>query len=151
MKSRGQIAAAFAVLFGVGLVVGLSALRGPGSRNADLRLVARGRFHRVAHLGTGIASVYQLPNGRFTMRLTEFRTDEGRDLQVLLIAASDVFENETVEQSEKLLVASLEKVEGDQTYSLPDPLDLAKYRAVTIWSGKHHINFITAPLVPISD
>ena len=151
MSIKRQIAVSFAVLVAAGSIICLSALRGAGSRAVEPELIARGRFHRVAHLGHGVASVYRVSDGGLTLRLTEFQTDEGRDLKVLLIAASDVFENETVEKSEKLLVASLEKVKGDQTYSLPDQLDLTKYRSVTIWSGRHRVNFMTAPLVPILD
>jgi len=149
MSLRGQITATFAVLVAGGLVIGFSVLRDADSPKSGLELIARGRFHRVAHLGNGVASVYRLSDGRLTLRFTEFRTDESRDLQVLLIAAPDVFENETIEKSEKVVVGALEKVEGDQIYRLPDQLDLAKYRAVTIWSGRHRVNFMTAPLVPI--
>jgi hypothetical protein len=151
MSLRGQITATFAVLVGGGLVIGFSALQDADSPKSDPELIARGRFHRVAHLGNGVASVYRLSDGRLTLRLAEFRTDESRDLQVLLVAAPDVFENETIEKSEKVFVGALEKVEGDQSYPLPNQLDLAKYRAVTIWSGKHRVNFITAPLLPIPD
>ena len=35
---------------------------------------------------------------------------------------------------------------GDQNYDVPDDVDLAKYRAVTIWCNRFGVNFGTAPL-----
>lgn len=112
------------------------------------RVVASGRFHQVAHKGAGLATIYQLPDGRLVLRLTEFRTGGGRGLQVYLIAAPDAYENEVVESSEPISVGELQKTEGDQSYLLPRDLDLNKYRAVTIWNRRHGVNFTTAPLRP---
>ncbi|HMG34995.1 MAG TPA: DM13 domain-containing protein [Blastocatellia bacterium] len=133
----------------VALMVGLSGLAGidcgyTSSRTG--RVLASGRFHQVAHRGTGRAAVYAVPGRRLVLRLTDFRTDEGRDLEVLLIDAPDALENETVENANSLSLGSLESVEGDQSYELPDGLELGKYRAVTIWSRRYRVNFTTAPL-----
>ena len=35
---------------------------------------------------------------------------------------------------------------GDQNYDVPEDVDLAKYRAVTIWCNRFGVNFGTAPL-----
>ena len=110
------------------------------------KAIAFGRFHQVAHRGTGLVTIYQPADKKLLLHLTEFQTDKGQDLQVLLIAASDALENETVEKAEYVSVGTLQKSEGDQSYHLPDNLDLSKYRAVTIWSQKYRVNFITAPL-----
>ena len=111
-------------------------------------VIACGRFHQVTHKGSGIATIYQLSDGRRMLCLKEFLTARVPALEVYLISASDAFENETVENSEIHSLGALESVEGDQCYQLPDDLDLTKYRAVTIWSVKHHVNLTTAPLAP---
>jgi hypothetical protein len=36
--------------------------------------------------------------------------------------------------------------QGDQNYEVPETVDLAKYRAVTIWCRRFGVNFATAPL-----
>lgn len=125
----------------------LTAMRyGFTSSQVTGKAIASGRFHQVAHRGAGLVTIYQLADKKLLLHLTGFRTDNGRDLQVLLIAAPDAFENETVEKSEYVSVGPLQKSEGDQSYQLPDDLELNKYRAVTIWSLKYRVNFITAPL-----
>jgi len=36
---------------------------------------------------------------------------------------------------------------GDQNYDVPASVDLAKYRAATIWCARFNVNFGTAPLM----
>jgi hypothetical protein len=112
------------------------------------KALCSGRFHQVAHKGTGIATIYQLPDGKRVLSLSKFQTATGPELQVYLIAAADAFENETVETAGFVSLGALESAQGDQTYPLPAGLDLTRYRAVTIWSRKYRVNFTTAPLCP---
>jgi hypothetical protein len=115
-------------------------------KSVKRRIVASGRFHRVAHKGEGVATVYQMMNGERVLCFTDFKTGSGEAVDVYLIGAADAFENETVEQAEHISLGPLKNAEGDQTYWLPAEVDLAKYRAVTIWSAKYRVNFTTAPL-----
>ena len=48
-----------------------------------------GRFHSVAHETHGAATVQDLGNGHRVLRLTDFRTSNGPDVRVYLVAASD--------------------------------------------------------------
>ena len=43
-------------------------------------------------------------------------------------------------------LGALKGNQGDQNYELPADLDLAKYRAVTVWCRRFGVNFATAPL-----
>ena len=43
-------------------------------------------------------------------------------------------------------IGSLKGNIGDQNYEIPPEIDLAKYRAVTIWCQRFSVNFATAPL-----
>lgn len=110
------------------------------------QVIASGRFHQVAHRGAGQASIYRTPDGKLFLRLAQFRTDHGRDLQVLMIAATDAMENETVLNAESISLGPLQEFAGDQSYRLPDELDLLKYKAVTVWNSRYLVNFTTAPL-----
>ena len=58
--------------------------------------IAHGDFHGVAHETKGMASVYQLPEGKKVLRFSGFETSNGPDVQVYLVAAPDAKDNETV-------------------------------------------------------
>ena len=123
-------------------------LRWLGGAPAGVVTLAAGRFHQVAHKGTGRAVLYELPGKRRLLALTEFATAASNDLQVLLIRVPDAYENESVELAEPILLGDLLSSEGDQSYFVPGDVDLTAYRAVTIWNSKYRVNFTTAPLAP---
>ena len=49
--------------------------------------VTKGNFRGLAHETKGLASIYQLADGKQTLRLTEFETSNGPDVHVYLTAA----------------------------------------------------------------
>jgi Electron transfer DM13 len=116
------------------------------TRKSETLTIASGKFHQVAHKGTGSVAILRLENGKRELRLVDFRTYPATDLEVRLIGATDAFDNETVENSAPISVGSLKATTADEGYELPDALDLIKYRAVTVWSRKYRVNFTTAPL-----
>ena len=108
--------------------------------------VAAGEFHNGAHETKGMAAVFQLADGKKTLRLTNFATSNGPDVHVYLVAAPDAKDNDAVTNAGFLDLGSLKGNIGDQNYELPANADLAKYRAVTIWCKRFSVNFGTAPL-----
>lgn len=117
-----------------------------GSPAAPTELSA-GQFHKGAHDTSGTATIYQTEPGKRVLRLTNFKTSNGPDVHVYLVAATDATDNDTVKKSGFIDVSTLKGNEGDQNYDLPSDVDLAKYRAVTIWCARFNVNFGTAPLV----
>ena len=109
--------------------------------------LASGQFHSGAHETKGMATVFQLADGKKTLRLTNFETSNGPDVHVYLVAAPDAKDNDTVTKAGFLDLGSLKGNIGDQNYDLPANADLAKYRAVTIWCKRFSVNFGTAPLI----
>jgi hypothetical protein len=107
-----------------------------------------GSFHKVLHDGSGNAMIYQLPNGKRILRLTEFNTSNGPDLQVYLVAAPDANDSATVKQAGFVTLGALKGNQGDQNYEIPRDVDLTKYKAVAVWCRRFGANFITAPLAP---
>src|SRR6059036_2692443 len=105
-----------------------------------------GRFHDGAHKTSGSASIYRLPDGKRVLRLSEFETSNGPDVQVYMVAAADATDNATVTSAGFVNVGALKGNQGDQNYDLPSDLDLSKYRAATIWCRRFGVNFGTAPL-----
>ena len=114
--------------------------------SAATNQLAFGQFHTAAHETKGMATVFQLADGKKTLRLTNFQTSNGPDVHVYLVAAPDAKDNETVTKAEVFDLGSLKGNIGDQNYDLPANADLAKYRAVTIWCKRFSVNFGTAPL-----
>ena len=114
-------------------------------------ILASGTFHSVAHDGSGNASIYQLSDGKRILRFTDFKTSNGPDVHVYLVATKDASDSETVKQAGFVEVGALKGNIGDQNYELPSDLDLNKYRAVTIWCKRFGVNFATAPLNPASE
>jgi electron transfer DM13 len=123
-----------------------------GSASASTKdmnhVVAAGQFHGVAHTTKGTASIYQLADGKRVLRLTDFETSNGPDVQVYLVAASDASDNEAVTKAGFINVGALKGNMGDQNYDVPADADLSKYRAVTVWCRRFGVNFATAPLAP---
>ena len=108
--------------------------------------LAAGQFHKVAHDGRGTATVYRLPDGKRTLRLTNFETSNGPALHLYLVAAQDAADSDTVKTAGFLDLGDLKGNQGDQNYDLPANADLAKYQAVTVWCQRFSVNFATAPL-----
>lgn len=109
--------------------------------------LASGQFHNGAHETKGTATVFQLADGKKTLRLTDFATSNGPDVHIYLVAADDAKDNDTVTNAGFIDVGSLKGNIGDQNYDLPANTDLGKYRAVTIWCKRFSVNFGTAPLM----
>ena len=118
----------------------------PSASAASNRL-ASGQFHTAAHETKGTATVFQLADGKKTLRLTDFATSNGPDVHVYLVASGDAKDNDTVTKAGFIDVGTLKGNIGDQNYDLPANTDLAKYRAVTIWCKRFGVNFGTAPLM----
>ena len=109
--------------------------------------LATGQFHSGAHETRGTATVFQLADGKKTLRLSDFATSNGPDVHVYLVAANDAKDNDSVTNAGFIDIGSLKGNIGDQNYELPANTDLAKYRAVTIWCKRFSVNFGTAPLM----
>jgi electron transfer DM13 len=117
------------------------------SNNSPTALLT-GRFHGVAHESSGIATIYKLSDGKRILRFTEFKTSNGPEVQVYLVAADDANDSDTVKKAGFVSLGSIKGNIGDQNYDLPADVDLAKYKAVTIWCRRFGVNFATAPLAP---
>ncbi len=113
---------------------------------ASMKLAA-GEFHAGAHETKGTAAIFKLADGKRTLRLTNFETSNGPDVHVYLVAAADAKDSDTVKNAGFVELGSLKGNVGDQNYDVPANVDLAKYRAVTIWCARFGVNFGTAPLM----
>jgi hypothetical protein len=113
---------------------------------APTGVLATGSFHSVAHKSMGTAAIHRLADGRRILRFTNFETSNGPDVRVYLVAAADASDSASVSQAGFVELGELKGNIGDQNYELPASVDLARYRAVTIWCKRFSVNFATAPL-----
>src|SRR4051794_26662131 len=116
------------------------------STSKDPIVLSRGDFRGLAHETKGLAAVYQLPDGKRLLRLSNFETSNGPDVHVYLVAAEVAKDNATVKQVGFIDLGTLKGNMGDQNYTVPADTDLNKYRAVSIWCARFGVNFGAATL-----
>lgn len=108
--------------------------------------LATGQFYSILHPTAGIATIYQTGNGARILRFTNFTTSNGPDVHVYLVAADDAKDIATVQQAGFVDLGVIKGNIGDQNYMLGSDVDLAKYRAVSIWCKRFSVNFGAAAL-----
>lgn len=118
---------------------------GPAMASIEMA-VTKGSFKGLAHETKGLASIYQLAEGKRTLRLTEFATSNGPDVHVYLVAAEVEKGNDAVKEAGFIDLGSMKGNIGDQNYEIPADADLSKYRTVSIWCARFGVNFGTAAL-----
>jgi len=120
----------------------------PAAQTSPAQLLESGHFYSILHPTQGTATVYQLTDGTRILRLTDFTTSNGPDVHVYMVAAADAKDAPSVQQAGFIDLGVLKGNIGDQNYQLVSNVDLAKYRAVSIWCKRFSVNFGAAPLKP---
>jgi len=112
------------------------------------KTLATGTFHGKVHSTSGRATVYQEEDGKLVLRLTNFKTSNGPDVHVILIAAKDADDdaNFLKSKTERIELGKLKGNEGDQNYAIPSGTDLSKFQTVSIYCERFDANFGAAPL-----
>jgi hypothetical protein len=120
----------------------------PFSSTADLQPIYTGLLAGRAHPTSGRASIYQTPDGKRDLRLTEFTTSNGPDVHVVLAQSSDnsLKQDFVKGQLDSVELGLLKANQGDQNYDLPDSADLGKYDSVVIYCKRFHAVFGVARL-----
>jgi hypothetical protein len=89
-----------------------------------------------------------MADGTRILRFTNFTTSNGPDVHVYMVASDDAKDAATVERAGFIDLGVIKGNIGDQNYTLASDLDLAKYRAVSIWCKRFSVNFGAAALKP---
>jgi len=119
---------------------------GSGQVAAGPAALAKGNFKSLAHETKGAATIYQLADGKQTLRLTEFETSNGPNVHVYLTAAEIEKGSDAVKAAGFIDLGSMKGNKGDQNYDIPADVDLSKYKSVTIWCARFGVNFGLASL-----
>ena len=136
-----------ALAFTFGLQVSVHAQDNMKHENS-VKTLETGTFHGKVHQTSGRATIYQEENGKLVLRLTNFKTSNGPDVHVILIAAKDADDDANFLKSdtERLELGKLKGNEGDQNYEIPGGTDLAKFQTVSIYCERFNASFGAAPL-----
>src|ERR1700745_3265054 len=111
-------------------------------------VLVSGSFYSILHPQKGTATVCRIGDGSRILRLTSFSTSNGPDVHVYMVASDDAKDVATVEKAGFVDLGVIKGNIGDQNYTLGSDLDLAKYRAVSIWCKRFSVNFGAAALRP---
>jgi len=114
----------------------------------EAQAVEAGSFHGKVHKTSGRATIYKEADGRLVLRLTNFKTSNGPDVHVVLIAAKDAEDDANFLKSstQRLELGVLKGNVGDQNYDIPAGTDLSKFQTVSIYCVRFNANFGAAPL-----
>jgi electron transfer DM13 len=104
--------------------------------------LAAGSFVSIAHQGRGKAAVVELPGGERKLTLTDFETDSGPDLRVY-VATGDPATGDLGDFED---LGELKGNIGNQQYTLPRSVNLARYSTVVVWCRAFSVAFTSAGL-----
>jgi hypothetical protein len=107
-----------------------------------------GTFYGVLHPTEGRATIARKADRARVLRFTNFKTSNGPDVHVSLVAAGDAKDSASVLHAGFIDVGSMKGNIGGQNYALGPEADLSNYRAVSIWCKRFSVNFGTAPWMP---
>jgi len=112
------------------------------------RTLELGTFYGVVHPTGGTATIYRMGDGARVLRFTNFKTSNGPDVHIYMVAAEDAKDSASVLRAGFIDLGTMKGNIGDQNYTLGADVDLSKYRAVSVWCKRFSVNFGTAPLTP---
>ena len=108
-------------------------------------MLATGSFVDGEHATTGTATVLQLPDGSRYLRLENFSTSDGPDVDVALSdqpAGGDDWGR--YDDGRYVHLGDLKGTDGNQNYPIPADTDLTGLTSVVIWCDRFNVAFGTA-------
>ena len=108
----------------------------------ETTLLASGQFTDgdSFHKGSGMASVYKLPDGSRLLRLENFDVTNGPDLRVLMAVSKTDVALGYIE------LAKLKGNTGNQNYQVPTAVNIETHGNIIIYCQPFHVIFATAAL-----
>src|SRR6516165_580031 len=118
------------------------------NQDSQAKTLETGTFHGKVHQTSGRATIYQETDGKLVLRLTNFKTSNGPDVHVILIAAKDADDDANFLKTDtaRVELGKLKGNEGDQNYEIRTGTDLSKFQTVSIYCERFNANFGAAPL-----
>jgi Electron transfer DM13 len=154
MVKVGVVAGLLAAAIAISPAMAQDAMKHDGMKHDGMisqekaKTLYTGKFHGKVHATEGRATVYQQADGKLLLRLTGFKTSNGPDVHVILVAAKDASDDANFLKSNtgRVELGKLKGNEGDQNYEIPAGTDLSKFATVSIYCERFNANFGAAPL-----
>jgi Electron transfer DM13 len=118
----------------------------PAAATSSAQALESGTFYGVLHPTEGTATIYRMGGGTHVLRFTNFKTSNGPDVHVYMVAAEDAKDSPSVLRAGFIDLGSIKGNIGDQNYALGPDVDLSKYRAVSVWCKRFSVNFGSCPI-----
>ncbi len=112
--------------------------------------VAQGQFydgpHAPGHRVSGNAHITKAVDGTYWLKFTQFVSDEGPDVNIILSPAYAPKTDAAIKQAGYITVAARKALTGDQSYRLPKDFEPELYQSVGIWCEQFGVLFGAAQL-----
>jgi len=118
------------------------------SNSTDPVVLATGEFQGADsfHKGSGQATIYELVDGSYLLRLENFSVTNGPDLRVLLAAHPNPKTQGEIKSGEYIELAKLKGNKGNQNYEIPEGVDVSQFKSALIYCKPFHVLFSSATL-----
>lgn len=90
-------------------------------------------LYGIDEAGMGTAALYQLPDGRYALRLENFFVTANTGLELRLSTVAAPHSTEEYTSGPSSFVAPLEVTAGSLNVDVPRDLDITKYRSLVVW------------------
>lgn len=108
----------------------LSAVSLAAPPTAPAATLAAGPFRSLDHATSGHATVVRLASGARRLNFSSFRLAPGPNVRVWLVAGSPAG---TDRYTSRVDLGRIKSFSGNQSYTIPATLNLARYRTVMLW------------------
>lgn len=120
---------------------------GPSTAAVEPGALATGTFVDGEHATSGTATIFRLPDGSRVLRLENFSTSDGPDVDVALSDQSAGGDDwGKYDDGRYVGLGDLKGTDGNQNYAIPDDVDLAGLTSVVIWCDRFNVAFGTAAI-----
>jgi len=130
----------------LGALVAVLGLAGPAVLAAD-DVVARGSFYDSPYHGAaGEAALVAKDDGSVEVRLSDFRSDPGPDVYVILSTADKPTKDADITGARYVTLGAIKAAKGAQAYAVRAGVDACDFRSVGLWCAQYSVLFGAAAL-----
>ena len=118
------------------------------SNMSQLVILKTGSFRDAdsVHKGSGMATIYEGPDGSRVLRLEDFDSTNGPDLFVMLSPTANPQNRDEVSAPGFVSLGKLKGNIGNQNYIIPDDVEIPAQGSIVIYCRAFHVVFSVASL-----